>query len=63
MLTAGKDKLVDNRASVHFYSKCGTPAAKKKVKQFSWAFHELHKEETIRADYYEHIYANIVKML
>lgn len=63
LLTAGKDKLVDNKAAVQFYSKCGTPAAKKQIKQFTWAFHELHKEEAIRADYYEVIYKHVAKML
>ena len=48
MITAGKDKLVDNKAANHFYSKCGTSAANKKLKQYPWAFHELHKEESIR---------------
>jgi alpha-beta hydrolase superfamily lysophospholipase len=63
MITAGKDKLVDNKAANHFYSKCGTSAANKKLKQYPWAFHELHKEESIRADYYENIYTNVVRML
>ena len=62
-MTAGKDKLVDNKPIVNFYSKCGTLAAKKKIKQFTWAFHELHKEESIRTDYYESIYSNVVRML
>jgi len=32
MMTAGKDKLVENKAAVTFYSKCGTTAAKKQIK-------------------------------
>jgi hypothetical protein len=63
MITAGKDKLVDNRASVKFYSNCGTAAAKKQVKQFPSAYHELHKEEAIKSDFYENIYKFIAKTL
>ena len=63
MMTAGKDKLVANTAAVAFYSKCGTTAAKKQIKQFAKAYHELQKEEAIRSDFYEHIYKYIAKTL
>ena len=61
MIIAGKDKFCDNARANLWYRQCGTPAAKKSIKQFPNAYHEIHKEEDCKIQYYETIYKFIAK--
>jgi hypothetical protein len=63
MILGGKDRIVDNQASREFYNKTGTPADRKQIKLFSNSYHQVHKEGTLKSEFYETIYKYISKTL
>lgn len=44
VVTAGKDKVVDNKGARDFIAKIKTPADKKQLKLFYNGYHQIHKE-------------------
>lgn len=44
VLTAGKDKIVDNVGAREFYKNIKTPTDQKQIKLFYNAYHQIHKE-------------------
>ena len=49
LLTAGKDKVVDNKGAREFFKHIKTPESKKQIKLFYNAYHQVHKEPQYKA--------------
>jgi hypothetical protein len=63
MIIAGKDRIVSNTGAQAFYRNTATPPDKKTLKQFFNSYHQIHKEEHLKPEFYETIYKYVNKTL
>lgn len=63
LLTAGKDKYVDNKGAREFFTNIKTPKEMKTIKLFYDCYHQIHKEPKKKAEYYTSVFEFIAKVL